>query len=267
MNEIGLHTAKRFLCSTGIAVVFVLVVFAPAHSASSFKPSPEGRVGIASGPTVSIDDVIQVEGTNGSTAFVFTVTVTNPNSQAVLVDFGTSNGTANGTVTGDFGDYAITSGTLKIPAFGTSASLVVRVTADTYAESDETFFVNLTNAENAKIDDGQGQGTILNDDGAPVAGVDQGSVTDFTLGRVMPTPSQGTARVEFSLPRPSPIRLTVLDLQGREVAVLAEGHYSAGRHQGIWNGRAASQAAPAGVYFIRYQTPNGNRMSRIVLER
>ena len=38
-------------------------------------------------------------------------------------------------------------------------------------ESDETFFVNLSSPVNATIADGQGVGTIFNDDVAPVPGI------------------------------------------------------------------------------------------------
>ena len=41
------------------------------------------------------------------------------------------------------------------------------VNGDLLDEGDETFFLNLTNPSNATIADGQGLGTITNDDGAP----------------------------------------------------------------------------------------------------
>ena len=57
-----------------------------------------------------------------------------------------------------------TSGTVTIPAGQTSAQIVVQVNGETAVEDDEQFFVNLTAATNASILDGQGKGTILNDD-------------------------------------------------------------------------------------------------------
>ena len=276
----GLHVAKRSVNVAGISFLLLLLAMAPAGAVSppsSIGVEPIGQAPVLGSPsldanplgspTLSIDDVSQVEGTGGSTFFIFQITVTNPNSNAVTVDYGTSNGTAHGTSTGAFGDYTITSGSLTIGPFGTKGSIVIRVTPDDLAENDETFFVNLTNADNAKILDGQGQGTILNDDGSPTTGVGDALVTEFALGRVTPTPSRGTARFDFALPRASKIRLTVLDLQGREVAVVADGHYQPGRHQGLWNGRIGEQSAPAGVYFLRYQTPDRNLMRRIILER
>jgi len=52
-----------------------------------------------------------------------------------------------------------------------SAQVTVLVKGDTLVEPDETFFVNLSSPSGATISDGQGQGTIVNDDAPP------GSVT------------------------------------------------------------------------------------------
>ena len=43
----------------------------------------------------------------------------------------------------------------------------IQINGDTSVEPNETFFVNLSNPTNATIADGQGQGTIINDDFAP----------------------------------------------------------------------------------------------------
>jgi hypothetical protein len=46
-------------------------------------------------------------------------------------------------------------------------------------------------------------------------------------------------------------RLSVLDLQGREVAVLTDGVFPAGRHTAMWDGSTEWGSAPAGLYFVR----------------
>jgi len=75
--------------------------------------------------------------------------------------------------TGSAGDYSGTSGTLSFPPGTTTQTITVPVTGDTTPEANETFFVNLTNASNAVISDGQGVGTIVNDDGSgPITNVD-----------------------------------------------------------------------------------------------
>lgn len=74
--------------------------------------------------------------------------------------------------------------------------------------------------------------------------------TAFALDRLWPSPSRdGMVHVEFSIPREASGRLSVLDLQGREIAVLADGVLSPGRQERLWNARA--HTAPPGIYFVR----------------
>src|SRR5262249_43300625 len=61
-------------------------------------------------------------------------------------------------------DYVATTGSLTFAPGETSKTVTVAVNGDTLGESDETFYVNLTNPANATCADGQGLGTIRNDD-------------------------------------------------------------------------------------------------------
>jgi hypothetical protein len=67
------------------------------------------------------------------------------------VNWATANGTANAP-----GDYLANSGTLTFVAGQTTGTINVAVNGDTIDEPDETFFVNLSNAVNGFIGDGQG---------------------------------------------------------------------------------------------------------------
>ncbi|HKB02221.1 MAG TPA: S8 family serine peptidase [Gemmataceae bacterium] len=111
-------------------------------------------------PTISIGDVSATEGNNGNKSFTFTVQLSAPFSQTVTVRFATADGTAS---VGNK-DYTARSGTLTFNPGQTSLTVAVQVRGDRRAEPDETFFVNLSNGTNATIADGQGVGTILNDD-------------------------------------------------------------------------------------------------------
>jgi hypothetical protein len=113
-------------------------------------------------PTLAIDDATVTEGNGGTTNAVFTVRLSAPSSSAVTVSYATADGTA---AAGS--DYVAASGTLTFPAGTTSRTLSVAVKGDKTLEPDETFLVNLGNPVNATIADGQGQGTILNDDRRP----------------------------------------------------------------------------------------------------
>ncbi len=63
----------------------------------------------------------------------------------------------------------------------------------------------------------------------------------------LPNPTQGTARVRFSLPEATDVRLALYDVTGREVSVLASGSRAAGDHEIEWDGAQL----PPGVYLAR----------------
>ncbi len=117
-------------------------------------------------PTLSINDVSQNEGNSGTTTFNFTVSLSQPApAGGVTFTVNTADGTSNPATAGS--DYvAIVNGAGSISAGNSSTTVSVTVNGDTTSESNETFFVNLSNPTNAVIGDGQGLGTITNDDAA-----------------------------------------------------------------------------------------------------
>ena len=120
--------------------------------------------------SVAISDVSKAEGNGGWTSptpFSFTVTRSGNLLEEASVAWYTQQG--QGAVAGT--DYENTfegqanKETLMMPAGVKSATVTVLVNGDTLKESNETFYVNLTDAAGATITDGQGVGTIQNDDG------------------------------------------------------------------------------------------------------
>jgi probable HAF family extracellular repeat protein len=110
-------------------------------------------------PTVSIGDVTVTEGNAGTTTAVFTVTLSAPASGPVTVNFTTANGTASAG-----SDYAAQSGTVTFAPGQTTAHVTVAVHGDGSAEPNETFQVNLSQPTGAVLADGQGLGTIVDDE-------------------------------------------------------------------------------------------------------
>ena len=110
-------------------------------------------------PKVSINDVSLLEGNSGTTAAIFTVSLSEPTTSTVLVNFMTANGSA---VAGD--DYNFMSGTVTFNPGETTKTIAVPVKGDKKRESDETFKVNLSGADGATLVDSQGAGVIRNDD-------------------------------------------------------------------------------------------------------
>jgi VCBS repeat-containing protein len=113
-------------------------------------------------PSLAINDVSANEGNSGTTSFDFTVNLSTPaGAGGVTFDIATQDNTAT-VADNDYAANALTGQT--IPAGSSSYMFSVLVNGDTATEPDETFFVNVTNVVGATAADGQGQGTIVNDD-------------------------------------------------------------------------------------------------------
>ena len=117
------------------------------------------------------------------------------------------------------------------------------------------------------------------DTGDPLSGVfdipadawtpDQGSESsalplELALAPISPNPNRGSASLAWSLPAVARVRLTVHDVMGREVAVLADGFQDAGRHQATWTSGGDAGVVP-GIYFVRLQTSLGVLVRRMVV--
>src|SRR6185436_9544861 len=110
-------------------------------------------------PAVSVSDATVIEGNTGTVNATFTLTLSQASNVDVTVLYNTANLSA---AAGS--DYAAASGNLTIPAGQTSKTFTVAVKGDRLPEPNETFAVNLGAPTNASIRDGQGIGTILDDE-------------------------------------------------------------------------------------------------------
>lgn len=83
-----------------------------------------------------------------------------------------------------------------------------------------------------------------------------------------PNPSTAGVTFALTLPRAGEMRLTVLDVTGRIVAVADAGWREAGRSIAAWDGRRANGGiAPAGVYLARLELDGASITTRIVRAR
>ena len=120
-----------------------------AFSPAIFSVSPEV-------PSITISDS-SVKEEDG--VMTFTVSLSNPSSDTITVDFATADGTAK-----DVADYLAQNGTVTFAPGETSKTITVPVVNDDVYENPESMFVNLTNATNATIADEQGEGRIADND-------------------------------------------------------------------------------------------------------
>jgi len=81
-----------------------------------------------------------------------------------------------------------------------------------------------------------------------------------------PNPVRGETLLRFALPEAAPVRLSIFDLSGRRVRVLASGRYEAGIHELRWRGESDQGVKlPPGVYLARFETLGAARTQRIAL--
>ncbi len=129
-------------------------------------------------PSLSIDNAKVKEGDSGRRKLVFTVTLSRPSS--ARVHYRTFSGTATKS------DFVAVHGSLRFTPSITSRRIVVKVIGDALHEADETFRLHLSNPKRARIADGVGRGTILDDDdlggAGPVFSIGDVTVTEGSVG-------------------------------------------------------------------------------------
>ncbi|MCX6640019.1 MAG: DUF2961 domain-containing protein [bacterium] len=84
---------------------------------------------------------------------------------------------------------------------------------------------------------------------------------DFSLSQNFPNPFNSTTRIQFSLPKSGIAKLTIYDLQGRQVAVLAKGWSAAGRHEVLWQ----ADNFGSGIYFLRLEQDKKAQIRKILM--
>jgi Ca2+-binding RTX toxin-like protein len=113
---------------------------------------------------LSVDDVIvNPEGNTGFTFATFTVSLSEVSALDVSVDVATVNGLAE-----DGFDFVGVSQRVTIRAGQLSTEVTVPIVGDTLAETNENFFLTLTNSQNAVIADPAGEATIIDDGDGPI---------------------------------------------------------------------------------------------------
>jgi len=107
----------------------------------------------------SVGSVAILEGNAGTQHAAVVVSLSEPHGNSVTVDYSTASGTATAG-----SDYSAASGKLTFAKGQTSKTILVPVIGDRLAEPSEQFFVQLSNAKGAKIANGTGVVTIMDDE-------------------------------------------------------------------------------------------------------
>jgi subtilisin family serine protease len=137
----------------------------------------------------------------------------------------------------------------------TSTEGAATVAIDKSATTGQTYFYRLAATYTS------GQSTTF----GPITATVGEAITEFALKGAAPNPTPGRTLIEYAVPRASNVRVAMYDLQGREVAVLADGPHAVGRYQVTWTGEVDGGPAAAGVYFLRMKAPGVSQTRRVVV--
>ncbi len=83
----------------------------------------------------------------------------------------------------------------------------------------------------------------------------------FVLEQNYPNPFNPETKIRFSIPEASYLKLSVYNVVGEEIAVLADGYYESG-YQEI---NFKSNNLPSGVYLYKLQYNGSVRMKKMLL--
>jgi hypothetical protein len=93
-----------------------------------------------------------------------------------------------------------------------------------------------------------------------------GLPSGFTLSQNYPNPFNAETRLSFALPVGSTVTLSIYDMLGRQVKILANGFYQAGVHQLTWDGRSDSgERLSSGVYFYTIKSDSLNDSKKMLM--
>jgi len=110
-------------------------------------------------PQISVGNISLFEGNSSTKLATFNISLSTASGKSVTVDYATADASATAQQ-----DYQPLAGTVTFNPGETVKTVAVAINGDLTVEPDETFSLNLSNAQNALIGTATGLGTILNDD-------------------------------------------------------------------------------------------------------
>jgi hypothetical protein len=87
-----------------------------------------------------------------------------------------------------------------------------------------------------------------------------------SIRKAFPNPFNPNTTIEFSVPKPGPVRVGIVDVRGRHVATLVNQTMSSGVYRVRWAGQTTDGANVAsGVYYAQIQSGGASGSGRLVL--
>lgn len=83
-----------------------------------------------------------------------------------------------------------------------------------------------------------------------------------------PNPFSGSTTITFNVPQASHVKMSIFDISGRQVNILADADYQPGTYQVQWNGQGQNgQSLATGVYICQLKTNTGLQVKKIMRTR
>ncbi|MCB0276120.1 MAG: T9SS type A sorting domain-containing protein [Calditrichaeota bacterium] len=99
---------------------------------------------------------------------------------------------------------------------------------------------------------------------SPLTGIENGNqILTYTLSQNYPNPFNPTTTIEFAIPEPGYVSLTVYNIAGQEVATLVSENLDRGRHTYRFDGHGLA----SGIYYYRLTAGSFSKVHRMVLLR
>ena len=190
------YTAVPILLRISMVLVSTLLLFATSIDVSAQQQ-----------PSITVHDAQVVEGNAGTTPATFVIALSGASSLPVSFSYATTDGTA---IAGS--DYIGTSGTATFAPGEVEKTVVVLVNGDTVDETQETFFLDISNVQNATVNSSRGTGFIVDDDG-PTISINDVSITEGNSGT-----KAATFTLTLSAPSVEPIAVRAITAPGTATA-------------------------------------------------
>jgi hypothetical protein len=88
-----------------------------------------------------------------------------------------------------------------------------------------------------------------------------GQPHDFGINSIYPNPFNSRTSVQVDVPSDAPFTLEVIDISGRQMAILHQGQAAPGRQTFNWN----AESYPAGIYFFNLSWEQGSTVRKVAL--
>lgn len=89
---------------------------------------------------------------------------------------------------------------------------------------------------------------------------------EYRLMQNYPNPFNPSTKVEFYLPKRSPVRIAVYNIVGQQVKIFFDQEMEAGSYRVTWNGKNDyGEYTPSGVYFVRLDAGDFSSTKKMIL--